>query len=158
MGAASADDIETYSEGLCHAFALAIAERTGWPIRIVVDHGNPWWQDPADPDNAIPSVVHCLALDPDGLLWDVRGSRSESELRDEMEAWCSIAEYDEVDIEHPTEIAVYVGCWGVKEPIERPLVELSLRDMGEARLAVERILGEQVRRGADEPAPPVPEM
>jgi hypothetical protein len=158
MGTASADDIETYSQGLCHAFALAIAERTGWPIRIVVDHGNPWWQDPADPDNAIPSVVHCLARAPNGELWDVRGSRSEAELRDEMEAWCSIEEYDEVDVDHPTEMAVYIGCWGIEEEIERPLVELTSRDMSDARLAVERVLGEPLRRFACEPAAPGPEM
>jgi hypothetical protein len=84
---AAAAEGAKYTEGECHVFAAALHRRFGWPIHLVVDHSRPHWEDPADPDNAIPTVVHAVAVDPAGNAWDVSGVRSLDAIKTEVGGW-----------------------------------------------------------------------
>lgn len=71
-----------YRNGQCLALAVAISERTGWPVhlRTMIDG------DPADPAGTYPNLRHAYVQAPDGTLVDVRGEHDadivEEECRD----------------------------------------------------------------------------
>lgn len=147
------DDLrEQYSHGECHVLAVAMHRQFGWPIHVVLDAAELYWEDPDDPDNVIPSVVHCYAVDPDGNAWDIHGVRPESSIRREASMTYAIGDYDSHLVETEEELATYVGCWVAKadpndddepepDPIDRPLHEYTDDDVEEAWTAAEQYLG-----------------
>lgn len=130
-----------YTEGRCHAFALALARRLGWGLLVVTDPLNPHWEDEADADNAIPSVTHVYALDGDGMAWDVLGSRPvaavEAELR---ELFPAVAGYDEDVLSDPSGLDAYVAASA--DDFDRPLEALADGEVDAAWLCAERVLAD----------------
>jgi hypothetical protein len=132
---ATDDDIEQYTSGECHVFAVALHRMLGWQMCAVLDYGEPYWEDPVDPDNFIPAVCHIFVVDPDGHAWDVMGIRKREDIRDETESWCSISDPVEEDLFSELDLAVYVGVWGEDadgDPVDRPLHAFSAEDVQEA--------------------------
>ncbi|GLY55197.1 hypothetical protein [Lentzea sp. NBRC 102530] len=64
---------EVFEYGQCHALALALHARTGWPI--VGLHSS-----------KLGDTSHYLVRRPDGLLVDVRGTRTEQEVLEQWDA------------------------------------------------------------------------
>jgi hypothetical protein len=61
------DDYELFTEGDCHHLALALHERTGWPLMIVSGRS---------------TVEHAFVMRPDGLALDINGLSSVSHILD----------------------------------------------------------------------------
>ena len=66
-------DPEYYMSEACAYFALALHELYGYRIRILVDEGVE--------EDGMPTVAHVYAVDPEGNAVDVKGRRSEAEVR-----------------------------------------------------------------------------
>lgn len=64
-----------FQNGQCHAFAIAMHEHTGWPIRAVIDESD------GQPN-------HLYVLDEDGQGWDICGHMSEERLAAEWHGEC----------------------------------------------------------------------
>lgn len=128
------DQISRYSTGECHVFALAMHRRFGWPILVVTNPNEPYWVDPVDDDNSIPSVLHVYALDDAGRAWDIRGWRMFVEVEGEIHKWLCPSAYDSFTLHSEDELRVYVGAWGetAGEVVERPLFSYSDQDLAEA--------------------------
>jgi len=128
---ATKEEIALYTQGLCHVFAIALHRRFGWRVQLVLDQAERYWEDPADADNYIPSVVHALAIDEHGNAWDVRGVRAMRAIRKELQSWVYVVEYDTEELRDESELSTYVGCWADdgEEPIDRPLDEYSEEDV-----------------------------
>src|SRR5690606_2173043 len=118
----------------CHVFAVALHRIFGWQIHLVLDQDDRFWEDPADADNWIPSVVHAYALDPEGNAWDVAGSRPSGEILYETCTWANIGTYDSDCLRSEEELRTYVGFWADdgEEPIDRPLCEYGEADVTDA--------------------------
>lgn len=132
---ATEDDLEQYTAGECHVFAVALHRHFGWPMLAVLDYGEPYWENPEDPDDFIPAACHVFAVDPDGQAWDVMGIRKSEDVREEVESWCSISAYVAEHLSLEDELAPYVGEWGEDEDgnlIDRPLQAYTEADVQEA--------------------------
>lgn len=132
---ATEDDIDQYTTGECHVFAVALHRRFGWPMMTVLDYGEPYWENPEDSEDFIPAVCHVFAIDPDGHAWDVMGVRKREDVREEVESWCSISDYVAEYLSVEDELAPYVGVWGEDEEgnlIDRPLHAFTEKDVEEA--------------------------
>lgn len=138
---ANEDEIAEFSEGSCHVFALAVHRMTGWPMHVVLDHGEPYWVDPEDCDNWIPSVIHVFCVDESDRFWDIQGCRPRDEVYREMTDWMNIIEYDSDLIHDEAALSIYVGCWGEDELIDRPLMDYTEAEVTEAASAARRVLG-----------------
>lgn len=137
-------DIEQYTTGECHVFAVALHRLFGWPMMAVLDYGEPYWENPEDPYDFIPAVCHVFAIDPDGQAWDVMGIRKPEDIREEMESWCSISAYVAEHMSTEDELAPYVGMWGKDSEgnlIDRPLHAFTEKDVEEATEKAFRIFG-----------------
>lgn len=77
---ALAPHLERYLVGDCHILAVALHRQMGWQMAVVLNEDAWFWEDPRDPDNGIPEVVHVYAIDPQGRAWDIRGARPEDTL------------------------------------------------------------------------------
>lgn len=122
---ASSSDIERYSWGECHVFAVALHRRFGWPMKIVTDLAERYWEDPDDPDNYIPSVVHVYAVDENDMAWDISGVRPVSEIYHDLNTWCKVKEYDSEMVHSEAGLRYFVGCWSDDpdtDEIDRPLM------------------------------------
>lgn len=117
---ASPDDIELYSEGSCHVFAVALHRNLGWSMEVVRDENETWWQDEADPDNYISSVVHVYALDNNGNAWDIHGVRPEGFIPEDVKQRYGVGEISGDECRSEGELATYVGMME-EEDIELPL-------------------------------------
>ena len=132
---ATEDDIDQYTTGECHVFAVALHRRFGWPMMTVLDYGEPYWENPEDSEDFIPAVCHVFAIDPDGHAWDVMCVRKREDVREEVESWCSISDYVAEYLSVEDELAPYVGAWGEDEEgnlIDRPLHAFTEKDVEEA--------------------------
>lgn len=135
-------DIELYTTGCCHWLALAIHRVTGWPMLVVFDHAEPFWQDPNDEDATISSVVHVYALSPEGEAWDVFGRRPCEAVREEAETRWHIASLGHERVNSEEELMEFVGCWGHDSDgaeIERPLPEYTEADISDAIRGLARL-------------------
>lgn len=79
VGVIDGDAVTAYRNGQCHALALAIAERTGWPI-VAVGPGECCYDedclDTEDSSGLCSCQVQHLAVErPDGWLIDIEGPR-----------------------------------------------------------------------------------
>ena len=74
LRAISQEAIHQYTAGWCNAFALALHERTGWPIHIFqeerFDIGD---EDDDYDDDGVLCLHHAWCTRPDGKLVDIRG-------------------------------------------------------------------------------------
>lgn len=75
-GVIDADAVHAFTSGQCHALALALHERTGWPLRWLED-------DEGDP-------LHCFVETPEGKALDIAGVHDRDEM---LEGWQGV--YDE---------------------------------------------------------------
>ena len=141
--AASPEDREFYATGMCHAFAVALHRRFGWTIHLVLDQGERYWEDPEDPGNWIPAVVHAYAVDGDLNAWDIFGMRPFSDVRLEAEGLFAVRGYDSEEVRSEDELRAYVGFWADEpsEPIDRPLADYDDRDVDDALRATMLALG-----------------
>lgn len=140
---AGSEEAATYTQGACHVFAVALHRMTGWPIHLVLDQDERFWEDPGDCDNWIPCVVHAYCLDPSGEAWDVLGRRPLEEAGPELEDWVRIGAVDTDTIESEEALRHYAGCWAEdgEEPIERPLAAYDEKDILVAQEVAARVLG-----------------
>jgi hypothetical protein len=168
--AADESDIELYTQGSCHAFAIALHRRLGFGFLVVLDPDNPYWEDPSDADNAIASVTHVYALDAEGVAWDVLGSRPASTVKGEiMDRHPDVLGYDTDEFGGEHGLSTYVD--GMADPhadmgdgeeeedrdapeVDRPLHRLSPSDVDEAWDCALRVL--DGLPGFDPPASPRP--
>jgi hypothetical protein len=135
-------DVELYTTGCCHVLALAMHREFGWPMVIVSDNHEVYWQDPNDEDAQIPSVAHVYALAPDGKAWDVFGSRDLDDVRDEVEERWHVQSYGLTILGDESELLEFVGEWGEDsegDVIDRPLPEYSDLDIAEAVEDIRRL-------------------
>ncbi len=133
---ADESDIECYTTGSCHWLALALHRQLGWPMLVVADYSETYWEDPNDEETSIPSIVHVYAVSPEGEAWDVFGSRNIATIRDEAEERWHVGSYGDLYAADEAALVEYVGCWGEDsngDPIDRPLPEYSEADINEAR-------------------------
>lgn len=132
--AAGEAEAAPWMEGMCHVLAVALHRAHGWRIHLVLDEGEPYWEDPADADNTIPSVLHAYAVDPDGVAWDALGARPLGEVAEECRLRWPIACYGSDELRSEAELRAYVGCWGEEggEEVDRPLVSYGERAVDEA--------------------------
>ena len=126
---------ELYSTGFCHAFALALHRRLGWTLVLATDPDSPYWKDDEDPDNTIDGVVHVLAMDSNGEVWDIFGSRPRDSLRLELED--RFPDTGSIAIDDrccEADLASYIdGRLGKgDDEIDRPLVSITDSDIDEA--------------------------
>lgn len=135
------DEIDAYTTGMCHIFAAALNRNLGWQLLVVVDQGEIYWENPADECDYIPSVVHVYALDEDGRAWDIKGVRSYSDIKDDVESWCHVQCFDTDFCNSEDDLRRYVGYWSDEgEPIDRPLESYTVQDIDEAWEVAERAL------------------
>lgn len=134
---ASESEIAEYSEGLCHAFAIALHREFGWSLLVVTDDNETWWQCEDDPDNFIPAVVHVYAVDHAGMAWDILGCRPEDSVSSEVSDRFGVMETSQDDCRGVGEMVVYVDGLSESDGIERPLCEYSQGDLSRA-IAVAR--------------------
>jgi len=139
---ATPDDVELYTSGECHVLAVAIHRRTGWPMHVVLDQDERWWEDPEDDDNWIPAVAHVYCVDPDGNAWDIEGVRPLSEVPSLASERFGVRDYDSDEVRSEEGLKPYIGCWGDDgEEIDRPLCEYGDADVDDAWEAACRALG-----------------
>ena len=124
-----------YLAGACHAFALALAERTGWSLAALVDDARGY-----DDTGCFPLVAHVLAADDRDGFWDVTGRHTLSELK---------AAYP--DLQAPR-IYWFAGARELAEDWSgesdaRPLHALDGREMTAAREAVAQAFPNRFRTG-----------
>jgi len=129
-----------YSSGLCHVFAIALHRRFGWPFLVVLDREERFWEDPDDPDNWLPAVVHVYAVDPEGQAWDVLGARPAQEAQADARSRWRIGEYDSEEIGTETGLMAYVEDEAAGDEVERPLAAFGEADVKEAMAEAEAML------------------
>ncbi|WP_217924948.1 hypothetical protein [Miltoncostaea oceani] len=80
------------TEGQCHAMALALHERTGWPLAALVV---------LDEESEIDQTLHCGVMTPDGAFLDAIGAHDCEEMlvEDDLEIFGGL---DRRAIEHLT--------------------------------------------------------
>lgn len=128
-------DIEQYTSGECHVFAVALHRLFGWPMCAVLDNGELYWEDPEYTDNFIRSAVHVFATDPAGNAWDVMGVRKREDICEEVDTWARVLYPMLEDLFSELDLATYVGEWGEDvygDPIDRPLDSYTEEDVQEA--------------------------
>lgn len=141
-----------WMEGACHVLAVALHRAHGWGIHLVLDEGEPFWEDPEDADNFIPSVLHAYAVDADGIAWDALGARPLGEVETECRRRWFPSHYGTDEIRSEDELRTYVVCPEESEEVERPLGEYDDRGVAEALAFAAAALGGI----AGYPAPPAP--
>lgn len=84
---ATSADKEHYTRGECHVLAVALHRHLGWPILVMSESGQPWWQDPKDPSLFTRKVAHVYAISPDGWAWDIRGAKPVERIDQDMRSF-----------------------------------------------------------------------
>lgn len=75
VGTVDTDAVTAYTNGQCHALALALAERTGWPL-VAIGHPEPCHMDdcPVGADGMCDCQIEHVAVQrPDGSILDIEG-------------------------------------------------------------------------------------
>ncbi len=137
---ASPTEINDYTSGNCHVFAVALHRMTGWPIHLVLDDGDPYWVDPEDDSSWIASTVHAFCVDGQDQFWDIKGVRPRNDIFKEMTMWHEISEYNSRLLWNEDDLREFVGCWGDEgqEEIDRPLETYDDEDVAAAQQVIER--------------------
>lgn len=139
--AADGSDRELYLQGSCHVLAAALHRRYGMSILVVCDPDSPYWSDPADADNFIPSVLHCYAVDADGTAWDVLGGRPvEAVARELLDRHPDVERTDTELLHAEDDLALFVDGM-TSDGIDRPLHAYTETDVAEADACALRALG-----------------
>ncbi|MBY3155226.1 hypothetical protein HFO56_23165 [Rhizobium laguerreae] len=137
---ATDDDVRAYTSGDSHALAVALHRRFGWKLLVVTDSRDPFWVDPDNPENTIPSVVHVYALDSNNDAWDIRGKRPRVGIRDDMYELFNVQDFAEDECGDEGELCFYVGVWSdTGEPVVRPLPDYSEDDLVAAETVIVRV-------------------
>lgn len=129
MGSPVTPEIEKrYTSGGCPFFAIALHERTKWPLALLIDQA-------AEPESwggrkKYPPIAHVFVLTPGGWAMDVRGERPVASLKEE---WYDLRE-PAVEIVTLKELKALMGE-------NRPLEACNAGEMREARQLVDEILG-----------------
>ena len=133
-------DVELYMQGSCHAFALALHRTHGMRLLVATDLDERYWEDEADADNYIPSVVHVMAVDGEGVAWDVTGSRPVASVPSYLaERHPDVRSLDVEEACGEFGLSTYVDGMG-GDDADRPLHSLSETDLEEARDCADRVL------------------
>lgn len=152
LSAATPEDIDLYSSGLCHVFAEALHRRTGWPIRLYLsDEVYSEFEDGTE----ISGVIHAAVIAPDDTVWDALGIRPDSLAVQEFNHRFCTKVYDTDTLSSDDELRAYSGCWGEpgEEEVDRPLVAISEHDIQAAEIAVQEALGKLLERYDNRPSP-----
>jgi hypothetical protein len=106
---ATMGDMEMYCEGSCHVLAVALHRQFGWRLCLVLDHSVRHWEDPDDPDNYIPAVVHAYAVDDQDCAWDIQGVRPMADIASEAGEQFNNDAFDSELLEQEGWLNMYVG-------------------------------------------------
>lgn len=138
---ATEEDIRAYTAGESHVLAVALHRAFGWSMLVVTDAPDPFWVDPGNGENQVPSVVHVYAVDDTtGDLWDIRGRRPRANYRSEMYSVFDVQDFDEDHCADEAELRTYVGFWGDGgDPVERPLAAYGDDDVKAAEDLIARV-------------------
>jgi hypothetical protein len=68
---ATAQQLDIFNRGLCHALAIVLHDRHGWPLRLLGSPCDEWSMRPFSQIVSIPSHVYCI--NDAGLPVDVNG-------------------------------------------------------------------------------------
>lgn len=127
MGEVTPEIEKYYTSEACPYLAIALHERTGWPLAMLWDAG----EEPQSYGGrkTYPTIAHVFVLTPEGSALDIRGERPIERLKEE---W-----YDLVEprIEEIT-LSDLKGLMGDN----RPLFACSRQEMTEARKVVDELL------------------
>lgn len=138
---ATPEEIEVYTQGACHIFAVALHQMFGWQIEIVRQDDEVWWQDEQDADNFIPAVVHAYAIDAFDNAWDIRGVRPASQIHHECQELFDVDETSGDTCRSEAEIKTYVGVLDLEgEQIDLPLGAYTDADTQRAKETAVRAL------------------
>jgi hypothetical protein len=116
--------MEAYKSGQCLALALALHDRTGWPVMLLVRGKKRSLQKVKMDD-----IIHALVRAPDGYDVDIYGDNEPEVLEEEAtdlhgrHTWLEITERGEIEkwlVAHPAYAA------GLDEALARTFVELVL--------------------------------
>ena len=104
-------ELDHYLNGQCHTLAVALHRHLGWELVSVLNDDAFFWEDPEDPDNGIPEVIHVYAVDPNHQAWDIRGSRPADQVVADAADWFAVSEQSlSTDwMKSELELATYVG-------------------------------------------------
>jgi hypothetical protein len=134
-------EVDRYTNGECHVFAVAMHRLTDCGFLVVTDPTQPSWVDEEDPDNQIDGVVHVFALVGD-MAVDVEGTRP----ADEVEAYCEERFGSFMPTSETVETEEQLWTWvqgrspdDEELDIERPLSAYDESDVEEASHLVGRL-------------------
>lgn len=127
LGAITPEMEEYYTSEACPFLAIALHERTGWPLAILIDEG-------VEPTSfggrkKYAPIAHVFVLTPEGLALDIRGPRPVERLKDE---WYDLVE-PRIEKITPRELRSLMGD-------NKPLFECRFEDLNEAFGLVDEIL------------------
>lgn len=139
-------ELEPYVSGQCHVLAVALHRHLGWSMVAVISEESLFWEDPDDPDNGIPEVIHVYAVDSQNQAWDIRGARPAEQIRSDAAEWFVLSEEDlSTDwLRGENELTVYVGT-GVDEhgnEFDRPLFTYTDEDVAQAWACAQAVLSQ----------------
>ena len=83
-----------YMSEACAYFAIALHELYGYPLRILVDEGIEEEEEEEEEEEGMPTVAHVYAVDRKGDAVDIKGHRSEEEVKREFWDLVEPATYD----------------------------------------------------------------
>lgn len=136
----TADDFEVrhYTLGHCHEMAAALHREFGWRILVVTDDfREPYRVHATDPALSIPRVSHVLAVDGEGMAWDICGARPEAEVVDEIKAKLGLRESSVLECSTERALWHYVGTHG---GVDRPLLPYAMPEVEAALEVALRVL------------------
>lgn len=147
---ASPHQISKYSQGECHVFAVALHRLFGWQLEVIIDLEEVHWENPGNPDHVINAVVHVVAVDAQGIAWDIHGMRPLDELREELEqsAHLTIGEYGSTEVYDEADLQDWVGTGEITDDdgnvidVDRPLSAYVEDDVIEAMAIARSVLAE----------------
>lgn len=142
-------EVDYYSQGSCHILALAAADL--WPesfshFLVVTNPHEVSWQNPDDPDDALPFVVHVYAvfLSPDGeIALDIFGLRPAHRACEESGERYSVGcDAESESLNRDLLISAYVERDDPEDPARwfRPLHEVQETDLDAARTLLNTLL------------------
>lgn len=128
LGAITPEMERYYTRGACPYLAIALHERTGWPLAIMTDADS-------EPESwgglkKYPMIAHVFVITPSGLALDIRGERPIERLKEE---WYDLV----VPVIEELSLRELKSLMGEKRPLE----VCSLEEMRKARALVDEILG-----------------
>lgn len=140
MERATEEEVDLYTQGFCHVFAVALQREIGGRLLVVTDPSEPTWIDPADGDNQVDGVVHVFVVIGD-RAFDVEGDIPASDAEESCRERFGAMEPATDEVAGEAGLASYVeGQPGDDDlGIDRPLRRYSEGDVQRASEVARRV-------------------